>query len=444
MELITVQDLPFTVQFYKRIRRLNSPSNYPQEIGINFSLPFAGLKVLLHEILESLFTKGTILQYPSPGGETRDKDVLAELLNLCARKDIFKAEDVILTNGSSEGIDFTCRFLSQVGFGVSLPLPGYFKYQYVADSCGIPIQGFYNLEGEYLNLKPLDAPSCLFVNSPEAITGKFLSIDFIKNISHLSNASFYLYDLCYLMLDTDSTISTRDFVSDISVTNSWKEAVLLLSVSKDISLPALRAGMLVTKNQELLNLAKSEIMGRYFSISSVCTYIMMVYLSLCAIWYADKKSRHSVYKQTVYLMRQCNLNLPSYTPELVNLFIDYLSDLLFLYKSNFKYIYENYTDIFDICNSITPQAGFSALLKTNWINPGLTAIENISDILSRKQLNIYPSYLFCGDPTIWEKLYPSKFHLRVNASTEREKLVCYLDSLRISLLEIITGLHRKN
>lgn len=436
------KNIPFTVQFYKRSRKYNTPVNFPQEIGINFSKPFPILKNLLHDVLEFVFESEAIIQYPNPGGDVIYRQLLAELLNMSIDSDGFSAQNILMTNGSSEGLEAVCKFLQKTASSATLPLPGYFKYQYLTEADRVPISRYYNAYGKQLEMNSSRRSTCIFINNPEAISGKFQTYSFYKQLSKSLNqeVNFTLYDLCYLMLDIDSAISTKDFLSTVAFSTDWEKAALVLSASKDISLPALRAGILISKNEQLLDLTKELIMERYFSISPLSTLTMVIYLALCALWYNKNKMLESNFKEVKYNFKYCGIHLPSFTLEFVSSFQDHLNNLLLSYQKNFEAIYFNYADFFDIENSLIPQSGFSSMLTLRWDNPGIEAIEEIIDTLSNKHnLNIFSSYLFCGTPDIWDNLYPKQIHLRVNSSIERKLLFQWLERLRFHFVKNITN-----
>ncbi len=431
---------PFTVRFYKRSRKFNTPSNFPQEIGINFSKPFPMFRDIMMDFINLIYENNEIIRYPDPGGNHIYRSILAKLINLIIGSDIFCAKDLILTNGSSEGIETTCHYIKHIGLSATLPIPGYFKYQYLAEICRIPTSGYYNSIGRVLNTGPKDVPTCIFINNPEAISGKFQSADFYRQlITELENdVTFFLYDLCYLMLDFDPNISTKDFLINVAHKNNLVNSAIVLSASKDLSLPALRSGLLVSKNNELLKTAKNLIMERYFSINAFSSLTMIAYLTMCALWYKRDSGLNKTFKEISYILSYHNLLLPSLSIDLVTAFLDFFSRQLRTIQTNFANVYENFDDLFNFQNSTLPQSGFSALFALNWANPGIMAINEMIDKISRThQINVYFSYLFSGTPYIWNFLYPNQIHIRINTSIEKERLFSWLENLRFGFKELI-------
>ncbi|MEK8021623.1 MAG: pyridoxal phosphate-dependent aminotransferase [Candidatus Parabeggiatoa sp.] len=425
----------FTLQFYRDIRKYNCPDNSQIGLGVNHTPPFHGINTLLQNILVHLFKTNNVAYYPRPGGEADERKALSGLLNLYLGSPIFKPEHIIVTNGSSEGIDIVCKFAAKRGLSALLPLPAYFQYEYAAVENNLPLNGYYNTIGETFWTNQDELPLVFFINSPDAITGKFQSLAFFEQIKNDSgnNIGFMLFDLCYQMMDIDPNVNSQKLASQIATDADWSNSAMLLTASKDISLPALRSGLIVSKNIELLSVAKDTIMKRYFSVSPICYYLMLIYLALAILFRTETEELAIMFTRIQSIFAQCNLYLPDFTIELVNEFRQTHCQMLEHFKQNLNYLLFDFHDIFDINSSIQPQAGFSCFLKLrNHIK--LSAVKKMAHILSKEyKLNVYPSYTFCGTPHIWETLYPQEVHLRVNISPQHEQIFHSMNKLRKGL-----------
>ena len=144
-----------------------------------------------------------ITKYDCPGGDENERAIISELLNCYLNKNLFVSDDSVVCNGSSEAIEYVFTFAATKSYQGIFPLPGYFKYNFLANRKRVKINGYYSLSGEKTTQIKRGQEYLLVINSPEAITGHFYSFTFFKDLCNFIQPQhlFVLVDISYLLFD---------------------------------------------------------------------------------------------------------------------------------------------------------------------------------------------------------------------------------------------------
>jgi len=414
------KSLPFTVSYYLKNREFsNDPDIVPSDIGINWIAPFPDIERFLHESIGNIFDSNKIICYTRPGGEKKDRELASELLNMYSGEKMFSADDVIFTNSSSEALEFVFGYLSAYRYDVILPLPCYFKYDLLATRKGISINAYYNNSGKtYIN-KQKSTETCMVINNPEAISGCYKDILYFDQVEEQLNlkSNIYLFDLCYLMLDNHPQKPSPEIIKDINVHKQLKNCIFTFSPSKDISLSGLRAGLLVSKNGEVIEYAKNKILERYFSLNIISTQVTILYLILLNIYRVDNNLVKSKSDEIKKILKYYDFSYSALSYEFLMSFKKHQEKIIQQIIQNFNELTNRYCDYFDFSEYRVPDSGFSSLWRAKIDLPSIQKITKKSHYLSiNKRVNLFPAYFNGGNLKAWNSLYPNEFLIRVNAS----------------------------
>ncbi len=403
--LAVAKPFVFTLDFYRRARRAHIEGGLLLGEGANLVPPFAGLERVLCRETESRFRSGSLAAYPRPGGDMNDRELLAESLNRLMGHAAFGPEDVLLTHGSTEGLDIVCRHAGEARLACLLPLPAYFQYELAASHHGLPVAGFYGVSGDihWCASRPSRGPLCLVVNRPDALTGACPQPEFFTALSTGLSVSFAVYDLCFLLLDIDPSAASRSFVRQLAVDTDWERAALLLTLSKDLALPGLRCGLLASRCRPLLEAARDILMERYFAPSPLGYGIMRVYLGLAA---GDEIQ-----------------GLDAFDAEFLREFADHQDNMVLArVRANVAQLAASAEGLLGppLC---PPLSGYSALVQVRGCGSEPEQLLSLTAQVARDTgVNLFLNYVYGGTPEAWRALYRGQVVARVNLSQETPRL----------------------
>ena len=199
------------------------------------------VKQALHDFVES----GRLQLYPEYGNLT---EVIAVYAGC-------KPEEVLVTNGSDQGIDIIMRAFVEKGDKIVIPSPS-FAMEYQSAS----LQGADILKpryaGESLDFPTREVctlleqkPKLLVLCNPNNPTGTAIGKEDLENILQKAKAHAVavLHDEAYFEF---SNITAKDFVKD------FDNLFLTRTLSKQFGLASLRAGYVVSQKQNIQELLK--------------------------------------------------------------------------------------------------------------------------------------------------------------------------------------------
>ncbi|PAB61164.1 pyridoxal phosphate-dependent aminotransferase [Anaeromicrobium sediminis] len=170
----------------------------------------------------------------------------------------YKRDEILITNGASEGLLFTLMALGDVGDEIIIPEPFYTNYKGICSSIGInvvpittKIEDAFHLPSkeDFIN-KITDKTKAILLSNPSNPTGVVYTKEEIETIATIAKEHnlYVISDEVY-----------RDFIYDDKEFNSFGEinpiadrVILIDSLSKRFSACGARIGSIVTKNKLLI------------------------------------------------------------------------------------------------------------------------------------------------------------------------------------------------
>jgi aspartate aminotransferase len=167
-------------------------------------------------------------------------------------------EDILVTQGASEGIQFVCAVLCNPGDEIIVPDPSYANYYGFAAASHVTITPVLSTLQQGFQLPPIENIKAAFTQKTKAIL-----------ICNPSNPTGYVYSkfeieqLCALAYEQDCFLIVdevyREFIYDASEHYSvlrdpkWAAHTIMLdSVSKRYSMCGARVGCIVSRNKEFM------------------------------------------------------------------------------------------------------------------------------------------------------------------------------------------------
>lgn len=399
---------PFCVQFHDAVRQAPPPMELRQlGSGLPESIPFSHLKALLTEGLAHVFDSGAVASF-GPGAEDPITSELCRSLSEIVRSPVTD-EQFLTTVGASDGLSSILDFCGDHGIGVVLPLPCYFGYELAALNAGVRIAGYYDAATTRFTWRNPGGPLCLVVNTPDAISGYTLEIEGLRSLEAQLGRQLRLtvVDLICAMQRPDPAVDSSS-IADLWGNSTAPGKALLFGVTKDLALPGLRAGLLLSDDLSLLEGVRWRVLGRSFSAGVFVPVVMGMYLHLLA----SIESRKGYHIQSEVF--------PGLTSTIVNEFHEHRKRDSVAYQKARSMLNTEVPEL--LLPSPTHQAGYSVLATMANGVKGVDAAKERTQRLLTQGLKINPTYMFGGDPDLWNALRPGELHLRVNLSTPASEL----------------------
>lgn len=196
-------------------------------------------------------------------------ELITQVRKYYERHDVFlDDENIIITNGGSEALTFTLLSITNDGDEIIVPEPFYSNYKIFIKGTGakiVPIKtyaenGFHFANKEEIENKITKRTKAILLTNPGNPTGTVLTLKQMRMIADIAKKHniFIISDEVY-----------REFVYDDSPVTSFGQlpdvtdrVIIIDSVSKRFSACGARIGILITKNEELLDHVMKLCQGR--------------------------------------------------------------------------------------------------------------------------------------------------------------------------------------
>lgn len=409
---------PSCVEYYRRIRLQSSAGAEQIGSGRNLFPPSPDLVETLSGLSRAFLHSERAVRYDS-SHDAELRRVVAALVNTYLGTSIYDHDDVFFINGSTEGIAIIADYCALAGNGYLFPLPCYFAYEDSAVRRGESRFAYYAAGHSTLSGDLSQRSYCAYVNNPCAISGRAV----LPGLPAPRPADLTVCDFVHQMQDlgaSNSRAAARELAGAAP-----DSTALLFTVSKDLSLPGLRAGALLTKCSRLRDYARDVQFERYYTPSPLIGLSMATYLALLNLSY-DPESLATV--QGALATHPLLATLVS--SDLPATFERHRQRMLAHYRRGVAVVLE-YDDLFPAAPDQIPNAGYSCLLSVNGDIGADAELADFATFLSTEHdIKINPSLMFGGDLDSWQALYGSAAGIRVNVSIPLPRLRAQLDGLR--------------
>lgn len=200
-----------------------------------------------------------VLEYSHSAGILSYRKKLVKYYN---QFDINVTEDeIIVTNGGSEGILFAFMCCLDPGDEVIIPEPFYANYNGFANEAGVVVKPIFSSIDNGFALPPIDEfeklitpkTKAILICNPNNPTGYLYSKEELQTLSEIikKHDLFLLSDEVY----REFCYGGKEHFSAMNLTEIEQNVVLLDSVSKRYSACGARIGTFITKNKDLYNTA---------------------------------------------------------------------------------------------------------------------------------------------------------------------------------------------
>lgn len=245
------------------------------------------------------------------------------------------------------------------------------------------------------------------------------------------NAQLTVVDCVFQMgtYQTGTPISTltRNLLKTLDIDRT----VLLFTPSKDLSIPGIRAGVLVSRNVDLMRFVRADRFERSFSTSPLISQIVLLYFFiLLAREHQLGQSCGASYEQIIGIFDSYGLASVCPDQKSLDAILAHLDRMESRFRENLELSLSDRYPL-SLPEQWRPCAGYSGFpqLTLEFANPS-AYVSWIRATGVKHRLKLNPNYLFGGASTIWELLYPHQYRVRLNLSVEPDYLYKTLERLR--------------
>ncbi|MBQ1026077.1 aminotransferase class I/II-fold pyridoxal phosphate-dependent enzyme [Micromonospora sp. C95] len=405
------------VTYYRRIRSRTTAAARQLGYGINRRMPATGVRQWLSRMYDDMFD-GRIADYTG-SGDLADRHLIAELAGRYLGTRL-RPEHVVLFNGSTEAISVLLGFAAAQGMPVAVPLPLYCSFEQSAARHRVRVCAYYTADGRMLRVSDEQGPGPLFVDvAPNGVTGAWARTEPVRQ------ALMPSFDLVDHVFALPTFQPAEKFLGRLRArVTSLDRTAVLMSPSKDLSVPGLRCGVMLTRNPELLAYSRADRFERGYSVAVGLGRVAAVHLALLlAVFDPTGAGRATVLADD---FRAAGLpwcgesTLAGFRTVMESRRGEFLQALSMADHSGLLMPVDRLPD---------PVAGFSAFRRIPDLPTG-EALTAWATEAGRVGLKVNPMYLFGADEQVWNRLYPGTQAIRLNISVPPDALRNDLDALR--------------
>lgn len=197
----------------------------------------------VQKAIQDLLTTNKLQVYPEYGGLEKK---LAKYVGV-------ERDQIMITNGSDQGIDIIFRTFTDIGDKVIIPTPSFTMFYQAAQIVGNKIlRPLYSKENLSFPLEELleminESVKLIVICNPNNPTGTLISIDDIEKIAQKAPSTTILVDEAYFEFSG---------VSAVPLINKYSNIIVIRTLSKAFGLPSLRVGYIVTSKIYINELLK--------------------------------------------------------------------------------------------------------------------------------------------------------------------------------------------
>ncbi|MEV7885144.1 hypothetical protein ACWD3I_25535 [Streptomyces sp. NPDC002817] len=418
------EDAP-CVAVYRELR--DGVSRASSQIGYGYNLyPAAGaVHRFLHRALATSARTGRLHEYGTPH-DAHDRALAAALAGEYLGLDLDESQ-IVFTAGATEGIGLVTRWLAACDAGLLLPAPCYYAFEQTPRRWGGAVVGRYWHDGTLHPTTDTASRTALVEIFPNGVTGTLYT-------PPPCEADFRLVDIVFLAGGSGPRPHQVTDLVRATLDGRITDTAVLMTPSKDLCVPGLRPGLLITGSSSLAEAARDDIFDRTASASPLAGQLVLLYLTVLLLaeaahepvphafdrryrWIAQQYARHNV--DTVPSEAVCRS------------IVDHLDAMSRHFADGFDLLTKHADDLLETGDHLRPVSGYSLLprLRVDLSDPA-EAIAWVNAVGRQFQLKLNPQLLFGGTKESWHALSPGSPRIRVNLSVPHDGLLTTLDLLR--------------
>ncbi|GAA2254439.1 hypothetical protein GCM10010232_49410 [Streptomyces amakusaensis] len=431
------EDAP-CVAVYRELR--DGVSRASAQIGYGYNLfPTApATHRFLHRALQACARAGRLHEYGTLD-DARDRALAATLAGAFLGVDL-DGEQVVFTSGATEGIGLVTRWLAACDAGLVLPAPCYYAFEQTPRRWGGTVLGRYRHDGILHTAGERATATALVEIFPNGVTGALC-------IPPPLEADFRVVDVVFLAGGTGPRPHQVADRVRTTLSGSVSDTAVLMTPSKDLCIPGIRPGLLISGHTSLLDAVRDDLFDRTASSSPLTGQAVLLYLTVLLLAEAAHDRDPAAFtRRHRWITRQYTHHqvptVPSETD--CRAIVNHLDAMSTHFARGFDLLTEHADDLLETGAHLRPVSGYSLLprLASGPDRPDET-VAWVNSVGRQFDLKLNAHLLFGGTKESWQHLYPGPPRIRVNLSVPHQDLLHTLDLLRTAHRGVVLPSRRK-
>ncbi|NEE14173.1 hypothetical protein G3M58_47905 [Streptomyces sp. SID7499] len=419
-------------------RRLRDGVRTTRQIGYGRNMYPAAPELVarIRGLVTTLFEQQRMTDY-STEFDGADRQLISALVREWLGRPDIEPDDVFVMAGSTEAISVVTGYLAGRGYGYVLPLPCYYAFEQSAKRWGMPVHAHYNGDGVLHGTRP-DSPWALVDIVPNGVTGRRF------RLPDGTGDDFRVIDSVFQVSAAPGpgpAVDDRHLLDAVRGVDLGRSCVML-TASKDLSVPGLRAGLLITREPGLRRYLEADRFERCYALNPLSTSVIALYVALmCA---RAARAKGAVAPGHPLVPPEVALGRPTADDPLARLLWQSpIVDALDRYLNGMARHYQAVLDIYrnrlpplgiDVAFRC-PETGYSLFLPLPVRVEGPEgAVEWCNRVGREAGLKLNPAAIFGGSDAPWTALYDcTRPWVRFNCSVAEPDAVGTVDILATAL-----------
>ncbi|MDQ1031460.1 hypothetical protein QF035_009042 [Streptomyces umbrinus] len=418
------EDAP-CVAVYRELR--DGVSRASSQIGYGYNLyPAAGaVHRFLHRALTTSARTGRLHEYGT-AHDAHDRALAAALAGAYLGLDLDEAQ-IVFTAGATEGIGLVTRWLAACDAGLLLPAPCYYAFEQTPRRWGGAVVGRYRHDGTLHPTGDTASHTALVEIFPNGVTGTLYT-------PPPCEADFRLVDIVFLAGGTGPHPHQVTHQVRATLDGRITDTAVLMTPSKDLCVPGLRPGLLISGSPSLAEAARDDIFDRTASASPLAGQLVLLYLTVLLLAEAaHEPGPHAFEHRYRWIVQQYARHGVDTVPSeaVCRSVVGHLDAMSRHFANGFDLLTKHADDLLETGDHLRPVSGYSLLPRLNVdLDDPAESIAWINAVGRQFQLKLNPQLLFGGTKQSWHALSPGAPRIRVNLSVPHDGLLTTLDLLR--------------
>lgn len=373
---------------------------------------------------------GRMTEYDA-GGDAAVRTLIADLAAEYLQVPEFDESQVVLCHGTTEAISIACGFFAGRNMAAVLPLPVYYAFEQSAIRAGLPVSAYYDPLGRQVGGVPADREPLLVDVAPNGVLGTWFQQPHLQGDVAGACRAAYGHVLIDHVFSLPTLQERGDFLAQLrGRVRRADDSTVFLTPSKDLSLPGMRSGVMLTTNPDLAAYAQADRFERGYTVHGAIGAVAAAHLALVLLSFTTAQELPSMLRRIRSAFSKPDIPFPGDLE---------IYDFLMESKQS-RDLFSRNMDLIRTCDFLTPVegaeepvAGYSTF---RWIDRDTVSPDAFTQWLNsvgRAGLKLNSNYLFGGTPEVWEQLHPGRYGIRINISVPQEELSANLDLLKTRL-----------
>jgi histidinol-phosphate/aromatic aminotransferase/cobyric acid decarboxylase-like protein len=397
------------VSYYRTIRAQVPGTARQIGYGVNKMPPAVMIRRWLIVLYGQLF-RGRVTDYAT-ADDLRERELVADLAGQYLGIAELDPDSVLFCGGTTEAISIVLGFARTQGMGVVLPLPLYCSFEQSAARHGVPVAAHYGAAGQLAWSARHAGPLLTVDIAPNGVTGSWFSPPEMADLRVVD----HVFALPTYQPRAEFRAELWSRIGDLAQT------AVFLTPSKDLSVPGLRCGTIITGHPGLKAYIRADRFERGYATHAGAARVAAAHLALLLLAFADEAGQPATRDWLRAAFDQAGLAFPADRD--CQGFLAHLARMRRRAAANIRLIdgtgylvqvggrhVAGYSAFRDVRGAPAEPATF-----TGWIRTA-----------GQAGLKLNPNCLFGGNPARWQDLYPGCRGIRVNVSVPPSQLAADL------------------